>query len=208
MVTQNACDFGTGTSGQVLTSTGAGSSPTFQALPASSSALTLIQTKSASASSAVTFTTGITTTYNNYLLIFDSALASNTGAVLQIQFSTNGGSSYINSNYNGSCTITAVGATTFTSQGSASSSLFLTGPQNTSNTNVFSAGTIYLNNLTSGASDANIYGQGIGKNGSVSWSLMNVYGFLGGTNVVNALNIFYSAGTITTGNFSLYGYSK
>lgn len=35
MVTQNDCNFGTGSSGQVLTSNGAGVSPTFQAIPAS-----------------------------------------------------------------------------------------------------------------------------------------------------------------------------
>lgn len=96
MVTNNAANFGTGTSGQVLTSNGAGVAPTFQA--ASTGNLVLIQSQTPSGAASVTFTTGISATYTTYLFVCSNITLS-AGSALNLQVSTNGGSTYSSTNY-------------------------------------------------------------------------------------------------------------
>ena len=65
---------------------------------ASSGNLKLIQKQVASASSALTFTSGISG-YDVYFLSFYSVLLSNSPANLSLQFSSDGGGTYITSGY-------------------------------------------------------------------------------------------------------------
>jgi len=83
---------GVGSSGQLLTSNGAGALPTFQAAPSSGSWV-FLQTATASNSAAITFT-GLTSTYSAYK-VFISNLAPITDATnFYMRTSTNNGSSY------------------------------------------------------------------------------------------------------------------
>jgi hypothetical protein len=91
---------GLASSGFVLTSTGSASLPTFQA-PSPSGALVLIQTQTVSGVTAVNFTTGITSSYNNYFIAvtnFNSSTAVGT-TWLTMSLSTDGGSTYITTGY-------------------------------------------------------------------------------------------------------------
>lgn len=83
-----------GISGQVLTSNGIGIAPTYQDVPSGN--IVLISTQTANGGTALNFTSGITSTYNNYMLIVVNIDAN---ATLGIELSSNGGSSYITSGY-------------------------------------------------------------------------------------------------------------
>jgi hypothetical protein len=86
-----------GTAGQLLTSNGAGVAPTFQA--GGPLVLNLIQTQTAANSATITFTSGITSTYITYLLVWSAVVPATNTALLQLTVSDNGGSSYLSSGY-------------------------------------------------------------------------------------------------------------
>lgn len=89
-----------GTSGQVLQYNGASSLPTWVAAPAGgTNRLVLIQSQTASSSSSLTFTSGITSTYNDYFILMSSIVGTASPPSIQMQISTNGGSSYISTGY-------------------------------------------------------------------------------------------------------------
>lgn len=191
-----------GTTGQVLTSNGASALPTFQA--ASGGNLVLIQSQTASTSSSITFTTGITNTYTTYLLIFSGAYTSDNSDSIGVQFSTNGGSSYLSSGYQGGFTYSSYNGTMFTNVNSTTQ-CYLGGPTG-STSGKFLSGHVYLFNLTSSSIPPSMVGQficlGIAGN-SVTGS---TFGF-NSTSGVNAIKLFTTTGsqTITAGTFTLFG---
>jgi hypothetical protein len=82
-----------GTTGQIFT---AAPLPTWEASTAGN--LVLIQSQTASASTSLTFNTGITTTYKTYLFVFSGIVLSST-FILLLNVSVNGGSSYLTTGY-------------------------------------------------------------------------------------------------------------
>lgn len=191
---------GVGTTGQVLTSNGAGALPTFQTGSAIGASLVLIQTLSASAQAAVTFTTGITTTYRNYLLVGDNVVISGSNNIL-VQFSSNGGSSYISSGYFGGALQFASNSSTIVGNTSSTAGILLTVGAGSAFTTGF---TLHIYNLTS-TNYITTTGAALSLDpGVVAYQYQNMSGYDTAT-AMNALQITVTAGTITTGNFSLYG---
>ena len=88
-------NIGSATDGQVFTGTGAGLPAGFEAA-AGGGAWTLIESQVASADATLDFTTGITSTYDTYILV-GSALVLNTGGGFDFLASTDGGSSWLSS---------------------------------------------------------------------------------------------------------------
>lgn len=85
-----------GTTGQVLTSNGVGSPPSFESK--SGSTWTLIQTMYGNnTSSDIIFTNALTNTYSLYSITFTNILALNTYSPLDMYLSYNGGTTYITS---------------------------------------------------------------------------------------------------------------
>ena len=84
---------GVGTSGQVLTSNGAASLPTFQAASGGFGEWTDIA-NSAASGATVSFTSGLGTAYDDYLIIFDGISCSASLQDLDVAFSDDGGSTY------------------------------------------------------------------------------------------------------------------
>ncbi len=80
-----------GTSGQVLTSNGAGTPPSFQS---ASSAFVLLEQHTASSSASLDFTTWYSSTYDDYQIEFVNVLPATNNVELGLRCSTNGGSSY------------------------------------------------------------------------------------------------------------------
>lgn len=90
-----------GSAGQVLTSNGAGSDPSYQSLSAGSGALILIETKSGNDTADNIEFTSMSGTYANYLFVFtaiqpDADGAGGFGVTWKMQVSDNAGSSYFN----------------------------------------------------------------------------------------------------------------
>tara|TARA_B100000287_G_C20478640_1_gene720225 strand:+ start:158 stop:847 length:690 start_codon:yes stop_codon:yes gene_type:complete len=94
----NPAAVSTGNSGQVLTSAGAGSPPTFAA---ASSDLVKIQSTTASSASSVDFTSSHfdNSTYSSYIFKFFNIKPGTDGGQLHCRTSTDGGSSYDSSGY-------------------------------------------------------------------------------------------------------------
>lgn len=184
---------GVGTSGQVLTSNGAGALPTFQAA-ASGGNLVLIQSQTASTSASLTFTTGITATYANYFLLYSNVTLS-AGVNLFLQISTNAGVSYIATGYTSGLTNNTYNSSTWTN-GSATTGVILL------NVSGLSSGFLYLFDVTGGANfqSAGITVANNGSGGGASF-------LSGGINTanVNAFKIVPASGTINTGTFTLFG---
>lgn len=87
-----------GSSGQILQSNGSSSLPTWID-NSSAGNLVLIQSQVANNSASITFTTGITSTYSNYLLLMSNFKPATNNTIVQLTISTNGGSTYIATGY-------------------------------------------------------------------------------------------------------------
>ena len=193
-----------GTTGQVLTSNGAGALPTFQAASGGTNNLVLIQSQTASTSSSISFTSGITSTYTTYLLVYSGIYTSDNSDSLGVQFSTNGGSSYLSSGYQGGFTYASYNGNTFINVNSTAQ-CYLGGP--TGNTSSkFLSGSVYLYNLTT-ATPPSMMGQFICQGIAGNSVVGNAFGYNTTTSGVNALKIFTttSSQTITAGKFTLFG---
>lgn len=191
-----------GTSGQVLTSNGAGALPTFQA--GTGGNLVKIQTIDASSSATISFTTGITNTYTNYLIVISNMVPQTTAKTFSMQVSSNGGVSYLNSGY---VTRTSVTNTSNVFGSSSSTTTFILSITNdvvASSTQPYCA-CIYLYDVSDG-NVPTISGQGTYQSTAASsvdtcW----FYGYGPTSTTVNALQFSMSSGNITTGKFTLYG---
>jgi hypothetical protein len=90
---------GVGTAGQVLTSNGASALPTWQAASATGNWI-FLNTQTASSSASLSFTsTYITSTYTRYVMIFSNISNASGTTVLNMDWSTNNGSTYLGSAY-------------------------------------------------------------------------------------------------------------
>ena len=186
---------GLGSSGNVLVSNGAAALPTWQ-VNSGVGNLVLIQSQAASSSASLVFTSGITSTYNTYLLVWSNYTPQTTTTLLELQVSTNGGSSYIATNYQSDMWVISHN---MTGVGNVNSTTFMYLNQNIS-TGAFTSGQYWLTNVTNGNA---IQGYGIGNNSSDA-----SIEFVAGTNTantINALKILSSSGNLANGTFTLYG---
>lgn len=167
--------------------------------------LDLIQTQSASSSTSIVFSTGISSTYNNYLLTADniSSASNTTDSSLLIQLSTNGGSTYDTTNYyvvgigsitTGLVVLCAVPGDKWAFNSASGSSH------------------VILHNMTSGSGFVGSRALGFVMDNSGNPWLPEQYGefcYLTTANKsINAFRIVMSDGAAFTGSLSLYGYNK
>lgn len=170
----------------------------------STGAWILIQTQTASNSASLAFTTGITTTYNTYVLVVDNYVPATNTTNLLLQISTNGGSSYINSGYQTGVTYFQYNSTTVNNANSTTS--FLLNSSIPSTTDGCS-GVYFLYGFT--ANTANVrpsYGASLGgrTGGAVGMALAGG-NYAAASTLVNAFQIISSSGNLSTGTFTLYG---
>ncbi len=187
-----------GTSGNFLKSDGTNFT---SSSPASSGAsLFLIQSQAASSSASISFTT-ISTTYTSYLVIITGLQPATNTANLQLTYSTNGGSSYLSSNYISGTIYNAATGTTF-SNANSTADIRLSGPISSSGfytgylffTGVDSAGFSYVKGTSTwNDTTASAYVNG------------HTLGLNNGSTAINAIKFSMSSGNITAGTFTLYG---
>lgn len=157
----------------------------------STMALVLIETQTVSLATSVTFTTGITPTYNNYLLYVSNlgfSAANNQNLVMQV--STDGGATFIDSGYQGN--------------GGIALNIF----EVVFDPSINGTGQVLLNNFTSNSGSllafSNIVTSYVGG--------FYVNSVTDGNNaasyLVNAFKIFTSDGSTFSGTFSLYGFDE
>jgi hypothetical protein len=188
-----------GTAAQVLTSNGASSAPTYQAMPAGS--LIEIQSQTASASATLSFTTGITSTYNCYLLKW-AVYPGTSNVSFRMQVSTNGGSSYLGAGYLSGANKGIYSTNVFTNVNSTSVVL-LSGGDLAGTNNIGCSGQAYLYNVTNGS---NFCMSGTSSYlilaSNVTFCLLQANSTI---NTINALQFSMSSGNISVGRITLYG---
>ena len=188
------------TAGFVLTSNGAGSDPSFQAQTGGTGGWNLIQSQTVSNVASVPFTTNFT--YKNYVLLFRNVTIASNGQAITLQYSTNGGTSYVATGYLSTSTFGTTGAALTTAM-----YLSYTGIIQNFGTSI-STGIHYLYNLTDTSGDgASLIGQtGNGENAGTQRCSQQSGSFGNGATAVNAIQVIMTSGNIS-GTFILYGFN-
>jgi hypothetical protein len=177
----------------------------------SSGSFVLIEEHTASNSTALNFTTCITSTYDTYQIQFISLVPASNGDVLVIQLSTNGGSSYDSgSNYSWAfyrcsevgCAVGGANPDTgiqITAGGGVSSSVTLGG----------AVGFFNFYSPLNGVFHPRFQGSVAANDGSANPDVINMTGasYLS-TTPVNAFRVFAASGNITSGIARCYGLAK
>lgn len=196
-----------GTIGQVLTSNGSGAAPTWS-FP-SAGAMTLISVQTIFGTpSTLDFTSGISSTYDDYIVIFENAALSSATAQLQMLFYKSG--SFREDTYRTNYIHANSSTTTVTNVGEGVS--FVINRQSTSTGANLRSGTINLYNLNSTTGWAQSCTWLAQNNGASGTGSNNTITFGGGTEetaaAVTQLRFRPSLGTFTSGIFRLYGIQK
>lgn len=171
--------------------------------------LVLLEQHTASTSSSLDFTTGITSTYDEYLVEVVNLVPATDGVDAWFRVSTDGGSTYKSGGSDYSWNAIRVTTSASAINGSAGDSKINFSGQsvdNSSTTGGYSA-TFRIMNPLSGARNTRMYGQGTGFDGGG----IRVEIFSGAylaTTAVNAFRILFSSGNISTGTVRLYGLAK
>ncbi len=184
-----------GLTNQILYSNGAGNAPTFQGIHGNG--LVLIATKTAASGTSITFTSGITATYNNYMFKINNYWSSGTTDNIVCQVSTNGGVSYINTGYTSGNTYSLI---TTTNNSNSSTYLYIQGtPAQSYN------GTAYFFGVTSGT---NPQFCGIGTSQLSNVTVENWIGSIS-TSSINAFKFYTLSGsTFANLRISMYGFNQ
>jgi hypothetical protein len=196
---------GYGTSGQVLTSAGTGSAPTWATV---SSGVTLVTSTTATAASSVIFT-NLSTTYGLYLLEFDSTFISTTSEGLYFTVSSDNGATYYASGYRNNGTYSSAATTSTANQNLTSFNLVTSWIAGTGSTLATSAsGSIWMYNPAASGKTFNAQHLAASNQSDGIQVIVNL-GFQLDTSgsAVNAVKIFGGGGSTITGKFRLYGYA-
>ena len=218
-----------GTSGRPIVSGGAGA-PTFRpyTLPAadgsanqvlqtngsgalsfttpSTGAMVLVASATASSSSEIVFN-NLSTTYRAYMLEYDSVYVSSNGEGLTCRVSTDNGSNYLNSGYTRALVkYSSAGGSISVNANSGDSVFYIGSLDGFSNSSANTgSGILYFFAPNGGNSPFCITEHTVTRNTSgvnefVTGSMFNT-----STTAINAFKLFTGVGTITAGNFRLYG---
>jgi len=180
----------------------------------SGGSMNLISTQTASSSSTISFTSGIDSTYDEYVFKFINIHASNNSAAFQVNFSVDSGS-----NYNATKTTTAFNAqhkedgsggslgyeSSFDLAQSTSPQPIILGIGNLADENGNATMSIFSPSSTTFVKHFISIAQ---ANYSSEWSFNSyVAGYINSTSAVDAVQFSMSAGTIDSGVIKLYGIS-
>jgi hypothetical protein len=175
---------------------------------ASSGALTWLASVTASNSATVNFNNNLTSTYDNYVIIFENAYpsAGGTGVQLRLRVGTGATPTYQTSGYVGTNLDINPSTTTANSSGTAS---FLLNNIATSVTSTIVSGGMVLINNANNASNAKSLTSSISTATSTGTFQLSISGGAwNNSTVLTSLQISYVSGNVSTGTFKLYGYQN
>lgn len=191
-----------GSAGQILASNGAGALPTFQNAAGLGASWVLLHTLTASNSASLAFTsTYITTTYQVYMVVFQGLLAAQANNEVTLNWSTDNGSTYINSNIASGINASLYNSATLSNNNSATKVLI----GETVGTTFGLNGYALLYNLAGQGASVPI------MQSFTSQANQNVFGSAYMTSTtpnVNNIKLTFSAGNIASGTMSLYGLAQ
>ena len=187
--TGNLQDAGTGlsTSGYVLTSNGASAVPSFQATGAAAGGLVLIATASASNQVTLNFDNKLTSSYNNYFILFNNVLGVTNNAALWCQVGYGGTPTYSAASYGGAYFTYVFNAT---SQGATPTTEFMLSPG------------VYSTVTTTGCSGwLNLFNVNDSTNYKQIISSTNFFNVTPNLNAINSVQVWTAANVLTSIRF-------
>jgi len=192
-----------GSSGQLLQSNGT-SAPTW--VTPSFGAMVLAASATASSSSEIVFTS-LSSSYRAYMLEYDSVYVSSNGEGITCRVSTDNGGSYLTSGYTRALVKYSSAGGSIAVNGSSGDSLFYIGSldgfsNSSSNTG---SGILYFFAPNTGSSPFCITEHTVTRNTSSVNEFVTGSMFNTSTTAINAFKLYTGVGTITAGNFRLYG---
>jgi hypothetical protein len=144
--------------------------------------------------------------YNNYLLILENILPASS-SIPEVILGTGGGPTYVTSGYtynvlySTASTATAINSTSTTS-------LAITGTQNSYNSGDGISAVIYLYNFTN-SGDSSATAQAVVQTAASTYGIfIGSYYLLSNASAKTAVKVVMSSGNITSGTASLYGISS
>ncbi len=166
--------------------------------------LVLLSNQTGSGQTEITFTSVITTTYDDYILVI-SGMRCSAATFFYCQVSSNNGSSYINAaNYTNGGSYASGGGNMSFYTGSQTQMRLMDNPGSSAGQQ--SGGRVSFYGISSGTNMPVCTSEFQTAGGiNVTNNYGNTYGV---ATAVNALRIYPNAGTITAGNFKLYGVIK
>lgn len=187
---------------------GAAAVPAFRApVGADGASLVLIGTTTAVNAATVDFTSGISSTYDDYILVCTKVIPQTDNTDLWIRASTDGGSTFLSTNeYDHARNSVSTGATNNPGGGAAAAALILqTGLGNSTGEHLNAV--LHFHNLSDTAVYKGVHGTGIFRNQTPAFFSFAAGGMINVTTAINALRLMMSSGNIN-GTFSLYGVRK
>lgn len=166
-----------------------------------------LESKTASSSASLNFTSCISSSYDAYMIQITDLLPATNGTAIGIRFSTDGGSNWVATNYSWSAYATAVGSAG--ANGSTSDVKgYFTSNQASASGNYPYAGTLYLYNPLGTTNYKVMTGTSIGVTSTAS--LVSWTNFITNpiTTAVNAFQIIPQNGNIASGTARCYGIPK
>ena len=202
----NPVHVGPGSDGEVLTSTGAGSPPAFEA--AAGGAWNFISGATASASSSLDFT-GINSTYATYVFVGEALIASGDDRNIVFRTSSDGGSSYDDTggDYRWIFGYWLAAGTGASVSAVDSSSTFLrpTGPGAGNVGGESVSFVVYLHSPSNASLQTMAHGQFVCPNSSGNPLYSTFSGRRDEVAAVDAFRVCMDSGTITSGTVKMYG---
>ena len=162
--------------------------------------LVYLGTQTASAAASVSFTTGISSNFVNYLVKIRDITTSIPNNGILLTFSTNGGSSYLATNYKANIAMNG----TALDNDSSTTSIFVDVDETGTSTNQGNADVVMYNLSNSQVKTVYTFG-GAFQNFSSIVATRNGVGVQTGTTAVNAIKFAGNGGANMTAKFYLYG---
>lgn len=190
-----------GTTGYFLTSGGGGSTNNTWTSPAAAGAsLVLIQSQTVSNAASAVFTTGLTS-YNMILVTITNLITVTGNPNVNMDFSSNGGSTYINSGL-----VCGIATHTYTSTTLSNTNSTATAPIGiTVLGNSVYSGEIWIRGLNNGSATISYDGTATWYDGS-NYQFGDIFGTTSGNVGINALRFSAASGNIS-GTITIYGLS-
>lgn len=194
--------LGVGTSGQYLQTQGAGANPQWATL---SFDYVLLATQTASSSANISFTSSIDSTYRTYVIIGTHVVPATDGADLNLDLSTDGGSSYLSTNYQYHRSSYQSGVSTYTGAASTSAIILPMIASVGSDTGEGCDFTLTLNNPSGTGQRQRLHSQNSYTDTSGNINGGQLDGGNTTTSAVDAVRFAFSSGNIESGVFKLFG---
>lgn len=186
---------------------GGSAAPTANNAAAIGSSWVLISSQTASSSASLQFTSGITSTYQEYVFVLNNVVAASASQILEMQVSENAGGSWIATGYHW--------ASTYQDDGSATPAGFVSTTGTYLNPLIAldlstasrggGNGMVFLSNPASSSAAKHFHWNSSTYNGSNIYSVRGAGAYLGDVNAINGVQFIFSSGNIASGTISLYG---